>query len=196
MPEEFRGYQRLIDDFGSADRLKRLLLAHVDRDTFAGARSARQDDILTYLAMLRLQGLAAPPFTVLPPSIQQDIKVCWSAYSAAKDEAERFLFSMGRPEAVAEACAQSVVGKHLPKDLYIHRSLAADLAPLLRLLVLAAQQVVGSVEYDVLKISTDGRAISFLAYERFDDDHTRPGTRRRGSFCRRRNTTSGTIGVQ
>ena len=128
----------------------------------------RREDILTYLAILRLQGLAAPPFGVLPPSIQQDIKSCFPAYTAAKEEADRFLFGLGRPEQVAQACAQSPVGKHLPKDLYVHTSVEPDMPALLRLIVFAAQLVVGKVDYGVTKIRTDGRAVSFLAYHRFE----------------------------
>ncbi len=170
LAEEFRGYPKLVADFGSAERLRRLLLAHVDPETFAGARSERREDILTYLAMLRLQGIAAPPFGVLPPSIQQDIKACFPAYTAAREEADRFLFEVGRPERVAQACAESPVGKHLPKDLYVHSSVESEMPPLLRLIVFAAQQVVGKVDYDIVKIRTDGRAVSFLAYDRFYED--------------------------
>ena len=170
LAEEFPRYQKLVEDFGSAERLSRLLLAHVDPGAFAGARSERREDIVTYLAMLRLQGLLAPPFGVLPPSIQQDIKACFSAYTAAKEEADRFLFGVGRPDQVAQACAESPVGKHLPKDLYVHTSVEPEVPALLRLIVFAAQQVVGKVDYDIVKISTDGRAVSFLAYDRFDED--------------------------
>ena len=62
------------------------------------------------------------------------------------------------------------VGKLLPQDLYVHKSAEDELPPLLRLLIFAARQVVGDVIYDLVKVATDGRAVSFLAYANFDED--------------------------
>ena len=59
-------------------------------------------------------------------------------------------------------------GKAVATDFYVHRSLEDDLPALLRLLIFAARQIVGEVEYDVLKIAQDGRALSFLSYPDFD----------------------------
>jgi hypothetical protein len=38
------------------------------------------------------------------------------------------------------------------------------LPPLLRLIVFAARQIVGDVECDLIKLSVDGRKVSFLRY--------------------------------
>ena len=103
-------------------------------------------------------------------SIQQDIKACWPAYTAAREEADRFLFGVGRAGASRAGLRAVAGGKHLPKDLYVHTSVEPEMPALLRLVVFAAQQVVGRVDYDIVKIRTDGRAVSFLAYERFDED--------------------------
>src|ERR1700722_5694794 len=40
---------------------------------------------------------------------------------------------------------------------------------LLRLLVFAARQVVGETDYDIVKLSLDGRKVSFLRYGEFDE---------------------------
>ena len=42
------------------------------------------------------------------------------------------------------------------------------MTPLLRLIVFAGRQIVGDVEADLIKISTDGRKVSFLRYANFD----------------------------
>jgi DNA phosphorothioation-associated putative methyltransferase len=126
--------------------------------------------MLTYLAMLRLQGIASPPFHALPESIRNDIKGIWGSYRSAQDEGNQFLFSIGNPGSVKVSCAAAKVGKSLPQDLYVHRSAEDELPALLRLLIFAAQQVVGDVVYDLVKIATDGRAVSFLAYPNFDED--------------------------
>jgi DNA phosphorothioation-associated putative methyltransferase len=75
---------------------------------------------------------------------------------------------MGQPENIRAACAITTVGKRLPTDLYVHRSAEDELPALLRVLIFAARRVVGELSYDLLKLATDGRAISFLSYEDFD----------------------------
>ncbi len=57
LPEEFPNLTRLFELFGSPARLERLLLHAVDRAAFHGSREMRRQDIVTYLAMLRLQGI-------------------------------------------------------------------------------------------------------------------------------------------
>lgn len=84
-------------------------------------------------------------------------------------EGEQFLFLLGNPERVRDACLAAPVGKRLPTDLYLHRSAEEILPPLLRVLVFAARQVVGDVGYNVVKMSLDGRKISFLRYGDFDE---------------------------
>jgi DNA phosphorothioation-associated putative methyltransferase len=41
----------------------------------------------------------------------------------------------------------------------------------------AAQRIVGVLSYDIVKISTDGRAVSFLSYDAFDNVAHPPLTR-------------------
>ncbi len=108
--------------------------------------------------------------TFLPQAIREDLKAIWGSYASAKAETERFLFSIGKPEVIREACTQSAVGKLLPEDFYVHRSLEDDLPAILRLVVFAARQIVGEVEYDLVKLKLDGRAVSFLRYGNFDID--------------------------
>ena len=59
-------------------------------------------------------------------------------------------------------------GKRLPEDVYFHVSQEYLLPPLLRLIVFAGRQIVGDVEADLIKISIDGRKVSFLRYANFD----------------------------
>lgn len=168
LAEEFEQHDELLETFGSPQRVERLLLSQVDRETFEGSRTERRDDVLTYISMLFLQGLRPPAFNTLPLSVQQDIKTIWGNYKLAIEEGREFLFSIGKPEVVRAACKCSTVGKLLPTDLYIHQSAEDDIPALLRVIVFAARNVVGEVEYDIIKISTDGRAVSFLRYDDFD----------------------------
>lgn len=168
--DEFPGYDKLLAAFGSEERIRRLALRQVDRAAFEGSRLQRREDVLTYLAMLRLQGLEAPGLHALPSTVRNDVKGIWGTYRAALAEGDKFLFSMGDPEAVRNACSIANVGKSLPLDLYVHKSASDTLPTLLRLLMFAAWLVVGEISYDIVKIATDGRAISFLKYAKFDED--------------------------
>jgi DNA phosphorothioation-associated putative methyltransferase len=170
LPEESSGYERLVERFGSPKRLERLVLQHIDRTAYDGSRTERRADILTYLAMLRLEGLCVPPFHVLPVGVQADIKAFWGGYAAAADEGERFLFSMGNPQAVREAASEAKVGKLLPDDLYVHRAAVDELPTLLRLILFAATRIIGEIPYDVVKLSLHGRSVSFLSYPDFDNE--------------------------
>ena len=170
IPEEFPAWDDLLELFGSPQRIERLLLRTVEPQAFEGSREARREDILTYLAMLRLRGIAPPKIGHLPASIRQDIKVGWGNYAKAVTDANSFLFSLGDPAKVEAACRQSQVGKLLPGDLYVHVSAEDELPALLRLLAFAGKQIVGDIAYDVLKLSTHGRSLSFLRYPEFDSD--------------------------
>ncbi len=67
-----------------------------------------------------------------------------------------------------QGCAESPVGKLLPEDLYVHKSVEDSLPPLVRLILFAARQIVGDVDYDLVKVSTDERKVSFLRYPSFE----------------------------
>jgi len=168
--DEFPQWQKLSGRFGSGSRVERLALRQVNRERFEGSREQRREDVLTYIAMLRLQGLTPPPLHTLPLNIRRDVNGIWRNYKTALAEGERFLFSIGRSDEVRAACGGSKVGKLLPEDLYVHRSAEQDLPALLRLLIFAGWLVVGEISHDLVKIGLDGRAISFLFYSDFDED--------------------------
>ena len=170
LPEECRGYEKLVELFGPRERIERLTLRRVDRTAFEGAREERRADILTYLAMLRLEGLRPPPVNALPPGVREDVRALWGSYAALVGDADRFLFSIGQPEIVKATALKAGIGKLLPQDLYVHRSAVEELPTVLRVIVFAATRIIGTVDYDIAKISLDGRAVSFLSYREFDDD--------------------------
>ncbi|MBA5865392.1 MAG: DNA phosphorothioation-associated putative methyltransferase [Nitrospira sp. CR1.3] len=170
LAEEFPKYPKLLESFGSPKRIERLTLGLINHSAFQGSRDQRREDILTYLAMLRLENIKPPPIAKLPVSIQSDIKAIWKTYGEALKEGEEFLFTIGKPEVVANMCATCPVGKHLPSHLYVHRSAEDELPPLLRVLLFGAKRIVGEVPYDLVKFAKDGRAVSLLLYKDFDGD--------------------------
>ena len=169
-PSEFRDYTKLLDFFGSEHRIERLFLHRVDRAAFDGSRLERREDLQTYIASLYLEGVRPPPLGSLPENLQRDIRAFWGSYAAACEDSRKFLFSIGQPECVRAVCQSCAVGKLLPGDLYFHRSVEDRLPTILRLIMAAARRIVGEVEYDVAKIATDGRVLSFMSYPNFDTD--------------------------
>lgn len=107
-------------------------------------------------------------FRSLRGDVQADIKTLWTNYQQALKESEAFLFGLGNPEVVKADIAKLRIGERLPEDVYFHISQESSLPPLLRLMVFAGRQIVGDVEADLIKISTDGRKVSFLRYTNFD----------------------------
>lgn len=175
-PDEFKQYAGLVEAFGSAQRIERLLLRTVDPEKFQGTQEQRKEDILLFLAMLPLQRVKPPAMGALPSDVQRDIRAIWKSHAAALAEAKAFLFSMGKENVIRDACRASVVGKLLPTDLYVHTSAVDQMPAVLRLLLFAVRQVVGDVEHDLVKIALDGGSVSLLSYPGFDVDPHPPLT--------------------
>jgi DNA phosphorothioation-associated putative methyltransferase len=169
LPEEFAAAGDLFSRFGGEERVRRLAYAHIERDKFEGTQEERKGDVMTFLSMLRLRGIKAPPLRELTPGVRADIKAFWPNYGEAKDDALGFLFQMGSEDAVRTAIDGATIGKRLPDSFYVHASAEDELPPLLRIIIFAGLSVVGELDYDIVKIDRDGRALSFLLYESFDD---------------------------
>lgn len=170
IPSEFPEYPSLLDRFGSPARIERLAHRHSSPAAIEEARERRREDILTYAAMMTLRGLKPVPFRSLSQELQSDIRMLWPSYADVFPEAKKFLFGIGDVSTVRKCCQQSAVGKKLPDALYAHCSVEEQLPAILRLLLFAARQVVGDVEYNISKISADGRSVSFLSYRDFEGD--------------------------
>jgi DNA phosphorothioation-associated putative methyltransferase len=168
LPSEFDDYPELQLRFGSRARIERLVTGLLSPESLAQTKEFKKNDILTYFAMLFLRGMRPPRIRLLPAETQADIKLLWPSYKNAMEEGRQFLFSLAKPELIREACLAAPVGKWLPSDLYLHQSAEDTLPALLRVLLFAARQVVGDVDYNIVKISMDGRKISFLNYRDFE----------------------------
>ena len=166
---EFKPLSRLIERYGSAQRVEKIASTLLNADALASAREEKRVNFLTYIAMLRLQGLTPPPIRILPDEIQADIKMLWPSYKTSIQAGTDFLFELGKPGIIQQECKQAIVGKKLPDSLYVHKTAEAQLPPLLRLMILTARQIVGDVEYDLIKISLDGKKLSFLRYPDFEE---------------------------
>jgi DNA phosphorothioation-associated putative methyltransferase len=169
-PREFPAFASLCLQFGSPQRIARLATAILDPAYLENLRRQRRDSFLIYYAATRLQGLRLPPFNLLLDETKADILSLWPTFKSAREEGEAFLFSLGNPERVQSSTYHSPVGKVVGDSLYAHRSIVDQLPSLSRLQIIGGAQIVGEIEYDVVKLSADGRRVSFLRYPRFDVD--------------------------
>lgn len=170
LPSEFEDYPALQLRFGSLARIERLVTTLLNPQSLEQTKVLKKNDILTYFAMLFLRGVRPPRIRLLPPETQADIKLLWPSYKRAMEEGRQFLFSLAKPELIKDACLAAPIGKRLPTDFYLHRSSEETLPALLRVLLFAARQVVGEVEYNIVKIAMDGRKVSFQNYADFDQN--------------------------
>jgi DNA phosphorothioation-associated putative methyltransferase len=169
-PREFPDFETLRCRFGSPQRIARLANVLLDPGQLQALKRQRRENFLVYYAASRLDGLKVPRFNLLPPETQGEILSIWPSYKQAREEGEAFLFSLGNREKVRAALMNSSVGKFVGDSLYAHCSAEEQLPPLGRLQIFAARQLVGDVSFDLLKLSADGRKVSFLRYPEFDSD--------------------------
>jgi DNA phosphorothioation-associated putative methyltransferase len=169
-PREFSDFTALCQQFGSAQRISRLATAILDPAYLENLRRQRRDSFLIYYAATRLQGLRLPPFNLLLEETKADILSLWPSFKSAREEGEAFLFSLGNSERVQSSTYRSTVGKIVGDSLYAHRSIVEQLPSLSRLQIIGACRIVGEIEYDIVKLSADGRRVSFLRYPRFEKD--------------------------
>lgn len=169
-PSEFSKFDALVDFYGSVDRVQKYASFHLDLKRLDASKTNRRDDVLTLLASLRLRGMAFPKIGDFPDHVRADLKAMWPAYADAKADANAFLYSLGDRESVATAIKAFPYGKKLPEDFYVHASLEHEIPAIVRLVLFAAKNIVGSVDYNILKFRTSGRAVSFMRYDDFDQD--------------------------
>ena len=110
---EFDGYPDLHEKFGSLARIERLARYASSKSAIEESRKRRKEDILSYMAMMRLSNLKSLPFRSLPDEVRADVKMLWSSYSAALQEGESFLFQIGNAEHIRRACEEAPIGKKL-----------------------------------------------------------------------------------
>jgi DNA phosphorothioation-associated putative methyltransferase len=168
-PTEFAGTQAMIERFGSLKRAFAVIRRITGEETWEAIAQRRREDVLVYLALARFR--KRPVFSVLPLTLQRDMKAFFGSYGKACAEADELLFRAGDESAIDEACQRSSVGKLLPDDLYIHRSALDFLEPVLRIYEGCGRAYLGEVEgANLIKIHRRSGKLSYLVYPEFDTD--------------------------
>ena len=163
LPGEFEDYAELLERFGSPERIDRLASRILSPNGINEVQQKRREDILHTLRSFACRELSRF-FSIAPSRVTGRHRDALAILFRCATGGRGLPDSIGDPEIVRSCCQSCPVGKKLPDALYLHRSAEDQLGALLRLLAFAARQIVGEVDYNVLKISMDGRSISFLTY--------------------------------
>jgi DNA phosphorothioation-associated putative methyltransferase len=132
-------------------------------------RAERAQDLLVYLALARFS--KRPKYSVLPLSLQLDLRAFFSSYKHACEDADALLFSAGKRELVENACRTSLVGKLTPTALYVHENTLEVLQPILRVYEGCARALVGAVDRaNIIKLRFVEPIVSYLSYPNFETD--------------------------
>lgn len=168
-PTEFPGVPDVIERFGSLKRAFAAVQRITGPETWESIARRCREDLLVYLALARFR--KRPALSLLPSSLQRDMKAFFGTYAKACAEADQLLFKAGEAAAIDEACKRSTIGKLLPDDLYVHRSTLDSLEPILRIYEGCGRAYLGDVEgANVIKIHRRSGKLSYLIYPEFEDN--------------------------
>jgi DNA phosphorothioation-associated putative methyltransferase len=167
--DELPNATEIINRFGSLTRAFTLIRRVTGTDAWQAIEQRCTEDLLVYLALGRFN--RRPPISVLPLSLQRDIRTFFGSYTNACRQADALLFKAGDPDAIDAACGQSSIGKCLPNALYIHRTALESLEPLLRIYEGCARAYLGEIEgANLIKLHRQSGKVSYLTYPGFETD--------------------------
>jgi DNA phosphorothioation-associated putative methyltransferase len=168
-PVELPDAPAIIEKFGSLKRAFAAIQRITGAEVWEAIAQRRREDILVYLALSRFG--RRPALSLLPLTLQRDMKAFFGTYTKACAEADELLFKAGDSASVDEACKRATVGKLLPDDLYVHRTALDSLEPVLRIYEGCGRAYLGEVEgANLIKIHRRTGKLSYLVYPEFERD--------------------------
>ena len=167
-PEEFPRFAELRENVGSAKRALRLFVLRGGGEEVRRAADTRKRDLLVYVALANLRKKV--PFGHLSQSLRWDIREFFGNYTQALKQGLELLYAAGDEGEIELACENLKVGWQDEQALYVHRSLLAELPPVLRAYVGCATSLFGDVtQADVIKLHKTSGKVTFLVYDDFED---------------------------
>lgn len=153
--------------FGSLKKAFLVVRRVTGEDQWETIRQEVKNEIRIQLALDRFDG--RPKFGQLPRALQHDVKVLFSSYTAACQEADDLLFTVGDMATVQAVMSSSSVGKRTGNALYLHRDALNEAPTLLRIYEGCARGYIGDVDgANIIKLRRDKPKVSYLAYPDFD----------------------------
>ena len=165
--EELPQAAAIVEALGSLKRAFRLIQKVTDDAPWAQIAQQRKEDLLVYLALARFK--ERPRVSLLPLSVQRDIKSFLGSYRNAIQQADQLLFSAGDPNVINDACVRAPVGQLVDNALTVHESALEYLEPVLRIYEGCARALVGQIdEANLIKLHRSSGKVSYIAYPDFD----------------------------
>ena len=152
---------------GGINRAVALVVSRHGEPLWQMARKARTEDVLVYLAMTKFRKHFRR--REIPLRIKNDIRSFFGDLATAQAKARELLFAAGDPGEIELACESVSFGWQDDDALMIHRSLFAELPPLLRIYVQCAAHRYGDpAQADLIKIHKHSGKVTFQHYDDFD----------------------------
>ncbi len=175
---ERRGRMPMIEE--TPETLLPLLRSITERQLTALAAQAaspirvaesRKNTILNVLLLLGVEVFdGRSPLQSLPVPIQADIRAFFESYREACHRADRLLLKL-RDDRYLRNVMSNSVGKMTPTAIYVHRRATKHMPVLLKLYEHCGAVAVGRPgNWDLVKLSHEGRSVSWLGYPDFDRD--------------------------
>lgn len=166
-PGEFDRLAEVTKAAGGIKRALALVVARNGEQLWQTVRKSRTEDVLVYLAMTKFRKRFLR--REIPLRIKNDIRSFFGDIHSAQARARDLLFAAGDPGEIDLACEGVAVGWQDRDALMIHRSLLAELPPILRIYVHCAAFRYGDpAQADVIKIHKHSGKITFQHYDDFD----------------------------
>lgn len=151
---------------GGLQRAVALVVARHGERPWQVARTSRTEDVLVYLAMTKFRRHFLR--REIPLRIKNDIRSFFGDLPTAQARAHDLLFAAGDRGEIELACETVPFGWQDGDALIIHRSLFAELPPLLRIYVLCAAHRYGDpAQADLIKIHKHSGKVTFQHYDDF-----------------------------
>jgi DNA phosphorothioation-associated putative methyltransferase len=152
----------------TARNLAKIAAQEADPERIEQGRKLSVLNVLLLLGMEVFNGRS--PLQSLSLSAQADIRAFFESYKEACRRADRLLLKLGDDTYLRNVMRNSV-GKMTPTAIYIHRRAVENMPVLLKLYEHCGAIAVGRPsDWDLIKLSHEGRSVSWLGYPDFDRD--------------------------
>jgi DNA phosphorothioation-associated putative methyltransferase len=149
-------------------QLAKIAVQDADPDRVEQGRRRSVLNVLLVLGIEVFNGRSQLRDLSLP--IQADIRAFFDSYKESCRRADRLLLKL-RDDIYLRKVMRNSVGKMTPTAIYVHRRAAQHMPVLLKLYEHCGAIAVGRpADWDLIKLSHEGRSVSWLGYPDFDKD--------------------------
>ena len=164
MPHAFLPLLRNV----TGPQLAKLAAQEADPNRTEEGRKRSVLNVLLFLGIALFDGRSQ--LRDLSPPRQADVRAFFESYKEACRRADRLLLKL-RDDTYLRNVMSNSVGKMTPTAIYVHRRAVDHMPVLLKLYEHCGAVAVGRpADWDLVKLSHEGRSVSWLGYPDFDKD--------------------------